>query len=106
MDAEKGVSGMADLEEDPTEWQHLDGNAVAGALYEWFGVEMTAAPGACDHCGNVAEMGTLHAWTRGPGIVLRCSMCHGVVLRFTQTPQGAILDARGAAWLLRPPILP
>lgn len=99
---EDNVVTQANDAEDPTEWQHLDGNAVAGALHEWFGVEMTAAPGECTHCGNVAAIATLHAYTSGPGIVLRCSICHGVVLRFAKTPQGTILDARGAAWLLRP----
>ena len=95
---------MDDLnqEEDPTDWMRLDGNAVAGALMDWFGVEMTAASGECNHCGNVAAIGTLHAYTRGPGIVLRCSACQGIVLRLMVSPSGSLLDARGTAWLARP----
>ena len=32
-----------------------------------FGAEMTAVPSQCAHCGNVAEVGTTHAWMEGPG---------------------------------------
>ena len=77
----------------------LDANAAAGLLYEIFGVEMTATPAECAHCGNQAEMGTLLAFMHGPGIVLRCSTCEGVVLRIVQTPQAIHLDARGAVSL-------
>ena len=50
----------------------LDANAAAGLLYEIFGMDMTASPAECFSCGNQAEMGTLLAFTHGPGIVLRC----------------------------------
>jgi len=77
----------------------LDANATAGLLYEIFGVEMTAAPTECANCGNEAEIGTLLAFTHGPGIVLRCSGCEQVVLRIIQTPNEILLDARGAVYL-------
>ncbi len=77
----------------------LDANSVAGVFQEIFGVEMTAAPTECAHCGNEAEIGTLLAFTQGPGIVLRCSTCEQVVLRITQTPDAIYLDARGALYL-------
>jgi len=77
----------------------LDANAVAGVFQEIFGVEMTAAPTECAHCGNEAEIGTLLAFTQGPGIVLRCSTCEQVMLRITQTPNAIYLDARGAVYL-------
>src|SRR5690349_13837268 len=77
----------------------LDANATAGVLYEIFGVEMTASPTECAHCGNQAEVGTLLAFTQGPGMVLRCSTCEQVVIRITQTPDAIFLDARGAAYL-------
>ncbi len=79
----------------------LDGNAVAGVLHEVFGAEMTAAPSECAHCGNVAAVGTLLAYTQAPGIVLRCSRCSGIVIRIVQTPDALYLDARGAAYLRR-----
>jgi len=80
----------------------LDANAVAGRMRELFGVEMTTVPSACAHCGNVAEMGTLIAFIRGPGVILRCSTCSGVVMRIVDTPDATFLDARGAAYIRLP----
>ena len=77
----------------------LDANATAGLLFEIFGVEMTASPTECANCGNEAEIGTLLAFTQGPGIILRCSACENVVLRIVQTPDAIYLDARGAVYL-------
>jgi uncharacterized protein DUF6510 len=80
----------------------LDANAAAGTLQEIFGTEMTALPSQCAHCGNVAEVGTTHAWMAGPGIVLRCSICHEVVMRIVDTPTARYIDARGVAYLRLP----
>jgi len=77
----------------------LDANATAGLLYEIFGIEMTASPTECAHCGNEGEIGALLAFTQGPGIVLRCSTCENIVLRIVQTPEATYLDARGAVYL-------
>ena len=77
----------------------LDANATAGLLYEIFGTEMTASPTECANCGNQDEIGTLLAFTQGPGIVLRCSACEQVVLRITQLPNEILLDARGAVYI-------
>ena len=77
----------------------LDANAVAGLLFEIFGVEMTASPTECTHCGNSGEVGALLAFTQGPGVILRCSSCENVVVRIVRTPQAVYLDARGAVYL-------
>ncbi len=77
----------------------LDANATAGLLFEIFGAEMTAEPTECASCGKEAEIGTLLAFTQGPGIILRCSACENVVLRIVQTPDATYLDARGAVYL-------
>ena len=77
----------------------LDANAVAGLLYEIFGMEMTDALGECFSCGNQAEMGTLLAFIHGPGVVLRCSTCEHVVIRIVKTPDEIFLDARGAVFI-------
>jgi hypothetical protein len=77
----------------------LDANAAAGVLYEIFGAEMTASPTECAHCGKEGEIGTLLAFTQGPGLVLRCSGCENVVIRIVQTPDAVVLDARGAVYL-------
>jgi len=90
---------MEDFRTDLNRELMLDANAVAGLLQETFGAEMTAAPTECAHCGCEAEIGTLLAFTRGPGIILRCSNCQGIVLRIVQTPDSIYLDARGAVYL-------
>jgi hypothetical protein len=77
----------------------LDANAVAGLLMDVFGGEMTAEPTECAHCGNQTEIGTLLAFTLGPGVVLRCPACSQVILRIVQTPGAIYLDARGAVYL-------
>jgi len=77
----------------------LDANAVAGLLQEVFGSEMTLVVGECAHCGNTAEIGTLRAYI-GLGVVLRCSVCHEVVIRIATMPDGRHrVDIRGAAFL-------
>ena len=75
----------------------LDGNAAGGALAAAFGREMTEVPGRCAHCGTVSVVAELRAWVGGPGIVLRCPVCAGVVLRIVEAPSGTLVDARGAA---------
>jgi hypothetical protein len=77
----------------------LDGNAVAGDLAELFGFEMTATVHRCAHCGNVGQMGTLLAWTQGPGITLRCCICRDVVVRIVRTPTRTLIDVSGAAYV-------
>ena len=77
----------------------LDANAVSGDLMELFGFEMTAAVHRCAHCGNVGQMGSLLAWTQGPGITLRCCICRDVVVRLVRTPTRTLVDVRGAAYL-------
>ena len=69
--------------------QPLDGNAIAGALYETFGSEMTTSTGVCEHCGAAGLMAELHVYTRAPGIVARCSSCGNVVL--------VLVDVRGTS---------
>ena len=77
----------------------LDANAVAGDLAELFGFEVTAAAHRCAHCGNDAAVATLLAWTQGPGITLRCSICREVVVRIVRTPGRTYLDVSGASYL-------
>ena len=77
----------------------LDANAAAGLLEEVFSAEMTAASSACAACGREGQVGSLLAFTLGPGIVLRCPACEQVVLRIARTPEGVFLDARGAVYL-------
>lgn len=75
----------------------LDANAVASTLERIFGRDVTTGLAVCNHCGHGAAIGTLRAYTRGPGAVLRCSRCEQIVMRFTTTDSGAYVDLRGAA---------
>jgi hypothetical protein len=59
---------------------HVDGNAIGGLLIEAFGAEMTDASGTCETCGNVAAVGAFLVWARGPGAVVRCPACGGLLL--------------------------
>lgn len=62
----------------------LDGNAIAGQLYELFGRDMTTARGACAHCGTEALIAELRVYTRAPGPVARCRHCGRVVFVVTE----------------------
>ena len=70
----------------------LDANAVAGMLHEVFGSEMTHRESQCAHCGNLAPVGTFRVYDmHGPGIVMRCSICAGIVIRLVRRPDGTFL---------------
>jgi hypothetical protein len=90
---------MGDDEADMNMALMLDGNAVAGQLEQIFGRDMTTAVARCAGCGSDAEMGALMAFTRGPGVVLRCPACGTVIARIVETTAAIYLDARGAAYV-------
>jgi len=87
------------LEEPTTDDRTLDANAVAGMLETLFGADMTAADSRCAACGREGEVGTLLAYTLGPGVVLRCPACSAVMLRMVETPRGTLVEAKGLAYL-------
>lgn len=58
----------------------LDGNAIAGPLFEHFGAEMTAASGTCSHCGVTSQIAELSVFNRAPGTIARCPNCGNVVI--------------------------
>ena len=64
----------------------LDGNAIAGALFEHFGHEMTMAEVRCmrQHPSLMAE---LLVYLKAPGAVARCPTCGEVMM--------VIADIRG-----------
>jgi hypothetical protein len=76
----------------------LDGNSVGGLLAEVFGRDMTDCPCRCAQCGAVGAVATLLAFTRAPGVVLRCPFCEAVVLRMVKADDVLYLDARGATY--------
>ncbi len=90
---------MYDAQIDMSRALMLDGNAAAGMLHEIFGLEMTASPTRCAHCGNVGQVGMLWAFIQAMGTVLRCPACGSVILRVVETPHAIYLDAQGTTYL-------
>jgi len=84
------------------EERRLDGNAIGGLLEEVFAVEMTTAWSRCGGCGAGEPVGALWVYTGGPGVVVRCPRCGGVLLRIVQGPGRLWLDLRGLAYLELP----
>jgi phage FluMu protein Com len=78
---------------------HLDGNAVAGPLWELFRFDIVAAIGRCRHCGAVRVFGETMVYVDAPGIVVRCASCEGVLLRLVETPTRYWLDVSGLSYL-------
>lgn len=58
----------------------LDGNAIAGPLFEYFDAEMTIASGTCRHCGGTSQIAELRVYNRAPGAIARCPNCGNVVI--------------------------
>lgn len=56
----------------------LDGNSIAGDLYELLGREMTRTPGLCTACGRPARLAELCVYPQAPGVVVRCRNCREV----------------------------
>jgi hypothetical protein len=78
----------------------LDGNAIGGLLLDVFGAELTAARGRCAACGAVAYVAEGVVHLRGPGTVVRCRSCGGVLMVIAATVRGiACVDLRGLASL-------
>jgi Family of unknown function (DUF6510) len=73
----------------------LDGNAVAGLMSEVFAVEMTTALVTCAHCGATDAVAAEHVYMHGPGVVLRCPGCAGVVMRFGEIRGRLVADLHG-----------
>ncbi|WP_427893820.1 DUF6510 family protein [Kribbella sp. GL6] len=81
---------------------HLDGNAVAGPLSELFAVDLTAAIGQCDGCGQTNVFAEARVYVNAPGTVARCPGCDAVLLRVVTTPNDTYLDLRGLTYLRIP----
>jgi len=90
---------IALMRDDPAVELTVDGNAVGGLLASVFARDITASPGQCAHCQTVSLVGTMRAYMRGPGVVLRCPACAEVVLRVVETPTTTVVDVSGATIL-------
>ena len=77
----------------------LDGNAIGGLLHQVFGTEMTAATGTCAHCGAAGPVAELVVYLRGPGTVVRCRACLGLLMVFVDVRGFTCVDLQGVAAL-------
>jgi hypothetical protein len=80
----------------------LDGNAIAGFLFDAFGREMTMAAGTCAQCGARGPTAELRVYLRGPGAVGRCRNCGAILLVLTQVRGVTCVDTHGFAALEMP----
>jgi uncharacterized Zn finger protein len=82
----------------------LDGNAIAGELFEYFGAEMTTVLGTCAYCGTLAQVAELAVYARAPGTVVRCRHCGNVVMVLVKirdrlrVDSSALRTERAEAW--------
>lgn len=90
---------IALMRDDPAVELTVDGNGVGGLLTTVFAADVTASPGQCVNCRTVSLVGTLRAYVRGPGVVLRCPACAEVVLRIVETPAATFVDVSGMGLL-------
>lgn len=77
----------------------LDGNAIAGLLYDIFGAETTAARRVCQSCGRRNAVGA-HRVYLGAGTVLRCPDCGDLALTAVPLSDRYLVRFAGT-WSLR-----
>ena len=73
----------------------LDGNAIGGLLYDVFGAEMTTASTECAHCGASGILAECEVYLGGPGAVVRCRGCRGVLLIVVEIRDRRCVDGLG-----------
>ena len=84
------------------ESRHVDGNAVAGAFAEVFGIDVTTVVLAkAVRDGSAFDLATSLvaeslAYADGPGIVLRCPTCTEITARLVRRPDDVLIDLRGS----------
>ena len=77
----------------------LDGNAIAGELFDVFGQEMTMAMGTCASCGWTRPLAELAVYLQAPGVVARCSSCANLMVVIVEIRGIHCVDLQGIAVL-------
>ena len=75
--------------------EHVDGNAIAGPLADFFTFDVTVATGRCVGCGNVAELARAMVYRSGAGTVVRCANCDTVLATLVEADDRAWIGLRG-----------
>ena len=77
----------------------LDGNAIGGLLLEVFGTDMTDAEATCATCGAVGPLAETAVYLRGPGTVVRCRSCSGMLMVISRIRGVSCVDLTGLTTL-------
>ena len=80
----------------------LDGNAIGGMLYQVFGGEMTMAQAKCGGCAARGPLAECEVYLGGPGVVVRCRVCHNILMVLVEVREMTCVD-RGGLSILEPP---
>ena len=80
----------------------LDGNAIAGVLYQVFGGEMTTAQAECGGCRTRGPLAECKVYLGGPGVVVRCRPCHDIGIVLVEVRGMMCVDLRGLSDLEPP----
>ena len=80
----------------------LDGNAIGGMLYQVFGGEMTMAQVVCGRCKARGPLAECEVYLGGPGVVVRCRVCHHIEMVFVEVREMVCVDLSGLSELERP----
>jgi len=82
--------------------EELDGNAIGGMLYQVFGGEMTMAQAVCGRCGARGPLAECEVYLGGPGVVVRCRVCHNIVMVLVEVREIVCVDLSGLSELELP----
>jgi len=77
----------------------LDGNAIGGMLHHVFGCEMTMAQAECGRCGARGPVAECEVYLGGPGVVVRCHVCHTIVMVLVEVRGMMCVDLGGLSKL-------
>ncbi len=80
----------------------LDGNAIGGMLYQVFGGEMTMAQAECGRCGARGPLAECEVYLAGPGVVVRCRVCHNIAMVLVEVREMMCVDLSGLSELELP----
>ena len=77
--------------------QHVDGNAIAGPLADFFSFDVTTATARCNGCGYVAELARAMVYQSAAGTVMRCAACDQVLATLVETDDRAWIGFSGVS---------
>lgn len=78
---------------------HVDGNAIAGMLSEFFRFDVTTARARCGSCRSVAVLAVAMVYGGEQGTVVRCAECGNVLMVVVPAADSIRVQLRGMAWV-------